>query len=110
MRYCVFDAYVCMYVRTYALCDDHQFTSQDLKILSDGDRTEIGEKGINLSGGQKQRVSLARAVYADADVVLLDDPLRLALLRGNYYIDFGYFDNNMCSKDWRCPKRGTQAT
>ena len=37
--------------------------------------TEIGEKGINLSGGQKQRVSLARAVYFDADIYLLDDPL-----------------------------------
>ena len=40
-----------------------------------GDETEIGEKGINLSGGQKLRVSLARAVYADADLYLLDDPL-----------------------------------
>jgi len=37
--------------------------------------TEIGEKGINLSGGQKQRISLARAVYNDANVYLLDDPL-----------------------------------
>jgi ATP-binding cassette subfamily C (CFTR/MRP) protein 1 len=37
--------------------------------------TEIGEKGINLSGGQKARVSLARAVYADADIVLMDDPI-----------------------------------
>ncbi|XP_037921935.1 multidrug resistance-associated protein 1 isoform X7 [Hermetia illucens] len=47
----------------------------DIDILSAGDNTEIGEKGINLSGGQKQRVSLARAVYNDADIYLLDDPL-----------------------------------
>ncbi len=47
----------------------------DLKMLPAGDMTEIGEKGINLSGGQKQRVSLARAVYADRDIYLLDDPL-----------------------------------
>ena len=37
--------------------------------------TEIGERGINLSGGQKARVALARTVYADASVYLLDDPL-----------------------------------
>lgn len=47
----------------------------DIKILPAGDRTEIGEKGINLSGGQKARVSLARAVYQNLDVYLLDDPL-----------------------------------
>ncbi|KAM8806261.1 ATP-binding cassette sub-family C member 2 [Eudromia elegans] len=47
----------------------------DLELLPAGDQTEIGEKGINLSGGQKQRVSLARAVYSNADVYLLDDPL-----------------------------------
>ena len=40
-----------------------------------GDLTEIGEKGINLSGGQKARVSLARAVYANRDIVLMDDPI-----------------------------------
>ncbi|CAI7761253.1 unnamed protein product [Closterium sp. NIES-53] len=48
---------------------------KDLAALPDGDSTEIGERGINLSGGQKQRVALARAVYADTDIVLLDDPL-----------------------------------
>jgi ABC-type multidrug transport system fused ATPase/permease subunit len=47
----------------------------DLKVLPGGDMTEIGERGINLSGGQKARVALARTVYADADVYLLDDPL-----------------------------------
>ncbi|KAH8403128.1 hypothetical protein KR222_005772 [Zaprionus bogoriensis] len=47
----------------------------DIEILSAGDLTEIGEKGINLSGGQKQRISLARAVYNDAELYLLDDPL-----------------------------------
>ncbi|XP_030761803.1 multidrug resistance-associated protein 1 isoform X2 [Sitophilus oryzae] len=47
----------------------------DFEMLPGGDQTEIGEKGINLSGGQKQRVSLARAVYADAEIYFLDDPL-----------------------------------
>lgn len=47
----------------------------DLEILPGGDQTEIGEKGINLSGGQKQRISLARAVYANKEVYIFDDPL-----------------------------------
>ena len=46
-----------------------------MQILPAGDRTEIGEKGVNLSGGQKQRISMARAAYADADLYIMDDPL-----------------------------------
>ncbi|TID23587.1 abc metal ion transporter [Venturia nashicola] len=48
---------------------------EDLAILPDGDRTEVGEKGISLSGGQKARLQLARAVYARADVYIFDDIL-----------------------------------
>eukprot|EP00605_Chrysophyceae_sp_TOSAG23-4_P003040 GSChrysophyteH1.ASY1.ANO1.3345.1 assembled CDS len=48
---------------------------EDLKQLPDRDATEIGEKGVSISGGQKARLALARAVYSDADIYLLDDPL-----------------------------------
>ncbi|KAL5615528.1 uncharacterized protein BROUX77_001365 [Berkeleyomyces rouxiae] len=47
----------------------------DLEMLPNGDQTEIGERGITISGGQKQRLNIARAIYFDADIVLMDDPL-----------------------------------
>lgn len=48
---------------------------KDFKSFANGDLTEIGEKGINLSGGQKARISLARALYSEAELYLLDDPI-----------------------------------
>lgn len=48
--------------------------TKDFELFSCGDLTEIGERGINMSGGQKQRIQIARAVYQDADIYLLDDP------------------------------------
>lgn len=47
----------------------------DLDMLPNSDQTEIGERGITISGGQKQRLNIARAIYFDSDIVLMDDPL-----------------------------------
>ena len=47
----------------------------DLKTLPKGDKTVIGEKGLNLSGGQKARLSIARAIYSNAEIYIFDDPL-----------------------------------
>ncbi|KAK6867366.1 Multiple drug resistance-associated protein-like transporter 1 [Candida tropicalis] len=59
------------YRRTVDACE----LVSDFKNLPDGDKTVVGEKGISLSGGQKARISLARSVYARADIYLLDDIL-----------------------------------
>lgn len=48
---------------------------RDFEMLPYGDRTMIGDRGVTLSGGQRARVNLARAVYKDVDIYLLDDPL-----------------------------------
>jgi ABC-type multidrug transport system fused ATPase/permease subunit len=47
---------------------------QDIEQWADGDLTVVGERGVNLSGGQKQRIQLARALYSNSDVYILDDP------------------------------------
>ncbi|XP_042894914.1 ATP-binding cassette sub-family C member 4-like isoform X1 [Parasteatoda tepidariorum] len=48
---------------------------KDIELFPYGDQTAVGERGVSLSGGQKARVNLARAMYFDADIFLLDDPL-----------------------------------
>ncbi|KAK4416113.1 ABC transporter C family member 9 [Sesamum alatum] len=58
------------YNRTIEACA----LTKDFELFAAGDLTEIGERGINMSGGQKQRIQIARAVYQDADIYLLDDP------------------------------------
>jgi ATP-binding cassette subfamily C (CFTR/MRP) protein 1 len=47
----------------------------DLDMFPYGDLTELGERGITISGGQKQRLNIARAIYSDADLIIMDDPL-----------------------------------
>ena len=48
---------------------------RDFSLFPQGDQTAVGEKGISLSGGQKARINLARCLYVDADIYLMDDPL-----------------------------------
>ena len=59
---------------------------EDIQRFPESDQTVVGERGEVLSGGQKARVSLARAVYADADLYLLDDPLSAVDLKVGQHI------------------------
>lgn len=59
----------------YLIAVNNSALRDDLEKLPIGDKTMIGEKGNNISGGQKARLALARAIYSDADIYLLDDPL-----------------------------------
>eukprot|EP00536_Pseudo-nitzschia_multiseries_P002508 jgi/Psemu1/235755/estExt_Genewise1.C_340013 len=82
----------------YKLAVESACLEHDFKLLSDGDQTEIGEKGVNLSGGQKARIAIGRAVYRDADISLLDDCLSAV----DAHVGRDLFDNcivDVLSKD-----------
>ena len=64
----------------------------DLDMLPYGDLTEIGERGITVSGGQKQRLNIARAIYFNSDIVLMDDPLSAV----DAHVGRHIFDNAIC--------------
>ena len=64
----------------------------DLEMLPCGDLTEIGERGITVSGGQKQRLNIARAIYFNSDIVLMDDPLSAV----DAHVGRHIFDNAIC--------------
>lgn len=57
--------------KRYQKCLELCALMPDIELMPDGDMAEIGERGINLSGGQRQRISIARALYASANVVIM---------------------------------------
>ena len=64
----------------------------DLDMLPHGDLTEIGERGITVSGGQKQRLNIARAIYFNSNIVLMDDPLSAV----DAHVGRHIFDHAIC--------------
>ena len=72
----------------------------DLAILPRGDQTEIGERGITISGGQKQRLNIARAIYSNSGLILMDDPLSAV----DAHVGRHIMDNAICGllKDQCC--------
>ncbi|CAG7834524.1 unnamed protein product [Allacma fusca] len=71
-------------------------------LTDGGDKTEIGEKGINLSGGQKSRIAIARAAYHDSDAYLFDDPLSAVDAQvGKHIFDHVIGPQGMLSKKTR---------
>ncbi|TQS36417.1 hypothetical protein Golomagni_03139 [Golovinomyces magnicellulatus] len=82
------------YTRTIHACA----LNEDFAQLPDGDETQVGERGISLSGGQKARLTLARAVYARADVYILDDCLSAVDQHvGRHLIDNVFGPNGLLS-------------
>uniref|UniRef100_V5G0E4 Putative multidrug resistance-associated protein lethal(2)03659 n=2 Tax=Anoplophora glabripennis TaxID=217634 RepID=V5G0E4_ANOGL len=65
---------------------------RDLRLFPYGDRTLVGDRGVTLSGGQRARINLARAIYKDADIYLLDDPLSAV----DTHVGKQLFDNCVC--------------
>ncbi|KAJ8866013.1 hypothetical protein PR048_033537 [Dryococelus australis] len=66
--------------------------TRDFELLPYGDRTEVGERGVAISGGQKARINLARAVYKQADIYILDDPLSAV----DTHVGKHLFENCIC--------------
>ncbi|XP_042486789.1 ABC transporter C family member 3-like isoform X1 [Macadamia integrifolia] len=64
---------------------------KDLELFAFGDQTIIGERGLNLSGGQKQRFQIARALYHDADIYLLDDPFSVVVAHTGTHLFKKYY-------------------
>lgn len=79
----------------------------DLLLWPAGDLSEIGERGVTMSGGQKARVSVARAVYANADVVLFDDILSALDAGTSQQLFENLFDNNVHKKESLLQNSGT---
>ena len=70
----------------------------DMRRFPDADTTLVGERGIVLSGGQRARVGLARALYCDADIYLLDDPLSALDTKVGYHIFKTCITELLCEK------------
>lgn len=68
----IYILYIFTYYIFFEVCVNPGLDTELNVLLSS---CQIGERGLNLSGGQKQRISMARAVYSNRDIFLLDDPL-----------------------------------
>ena len=71
---------------------------EDIKIFPEGDKTKIGDKGVTLSGGQRSRISLARALYSESDIYLLDDPFSGLDIKTSKYIFENVFKDMLKNK------------